>query len=78
MLGLMNDNIIAEEESSRLDVNGERGMQQIKFCIGKVGIVVHDIAIINIHDEVHARAVGEELPKVARIILRLMEQLHLA
>ena len=74
----MDDNIIAEEERSRFNVNRKRSMQCIELSIGQGGIVVHDITIIDIHDEVHARAVGEELPKVAWIILRLMEQLHLA
>lgn len=66
----------AQEELGGLDLHGERSVQGVKLGISSSRERIHNEAIVHVHDYVHARAVREMLPEVARIVLRLFELLN--
>ena len=52
-------------------------MKLFELVISKGRRSVNYVAIVNIHDKVNAAAVGKEFAKIARVIFRLRELLHI-
>ena len=63
--------IVAQEELRRLHDNRESRVQRSKLGESCIGEGVHGVAIVDVHDDVEARAIGQLLPEVARVVLRL-------
>ena len=74
----MHANVVAQEEVSCFHVDGELVVQNLELLIGRRRESVHDVAVIYIHDQVDASIVRENLVKITRIVLRLLELLNLS
>ena len=72
---VVNCDVVAQEEMRRFESDGEGLMELGKLHVCRWRVSVHHLPVVNVHDNVHARAVIQEFPKIARVILGLTEAL---
>ena len=72
----MHHDVISQEEVSRLNGDLERTIKCVQFGISQRRVSIDNISIIHVRHDVHSRAIIQEFPEVAGIILRLPETLH--
>ena len=68
-------NIVPQEEGSRLHGDLELAVEAIKFGVSSRRVRVDTVAVIDVHDHIHASAIGEKFTEVARVVFRLLEAL---
>merc|ERR1712176_1642421 len=66
-----NRNVISQEESRRFDINGEAVVQALQLSISQISAGIHTVTIIHVHNEVHSRAISQNLEEIARVTQRL-------
>ena len=69
--------LLPKKNAAGLTLDCERFMEQGEFSVSLCRVLIDHISIINVHNEVHASAISEELPEVAGVILGLLKLLHL-
>ena len=65
----------SQEEGSRLYGDLELAVEALKFGVGSRRVRVDTVAVIDVHDHIHASAIGEKFTEVAGVVFRLLEAL---
>ena len=70
-LGTVHNDIVPQEEVRVFERDGERGIELLEFSVSNRRVRVSDVTVVDVHDDVHASAVRQMLPKEAGIVLAL-------